>query len=285
MSETLSTAPTFTKTYVRHGQFEYHPFVVKERIQVTPRYVRITLSGPAVDKLYFLSPDDDVRVLIPLDLDAIPGEIRVQFQPEYKIDYPEDAPPYEIKAYTIRRYDPDNQEIDLDVAIHNQGHGMVWAKNAQPGQTVLVGGAWGSFVYEGPMDHIVLIGDETALPAIGHWIERLQAPTSATVIAEVLDGQEHLEFTPPAGVDVQVHWMHRGDAIPGKNDVLESGVREHVSLVPNCLYWGAGESATLRTIRRYLVDELGVHRKAIQLGGYWKREDDPEAWLIDEDRL
>lgn len=285
MSEIISTAPSFTKRYIRHGLFEYHPLVVKTRTQLTPRYVRTTLTGPAVSKLYFQSPDDDVRVLIPLDLDAVPGKITVQFQPEYKIDYPDDAPPYEIKAYTIRRYDLENQEIDVDVAIHNQGHGVVWAQNAEPGQTVLVGGAWGSYVYEGAMDHIVLIGDETALPAIGHWIERLQAPTLATVIAEVLDEHEHLEFAVPDGVQLEVHWMHRGDATPGKNDVLETGVRQHVSLIPNCLYWGAGESATLRTIRRYLVDELGVHRKAIQLGGYWKREDDPADWFVDDDRF
>lgn len=285
MSEITSTAPTFTKRYVRHGQFVYHPLQVKERVQITPRYVRITLAGPSVSRLHFQSPDDDVRVLIPLDLDAVPGELRVQFQPEYKVDYPEDAPPYEIKAYTIRRYDLENQEIDLDIAIHDQGHGVFWALNAEPGQTVLVAGAWGSFVYDGQIDQIVLIGDETALPAIGHWIEHLQAPTSATVIVEVLNENEHLEFAPADGVDVQIHWLHRGDEVPGKNDVLETGVREHVSLVPDCLYWGAGESATLRSVRRYLVDELGVHRKAIQLGGYWKREDDPADWFIDEDRM
>lgn len=285
MSEITSNAPTFQKRYVRHGEFEYHPLQVKERAQITPRYVRITLTGPAVSSLYFQSPDDDVRVLIPLDLDAVPGEIRVQFQPEYTVEYPDDAPPYEIKAYTIRRYDLVNQEIDIDIAIHNQGHGVVWAQNAMPGQTVLVAGAWGSFIYEGEMDHIVLIGDETALPAIGHWIEHLKAPTSATVIAEVLNEQEHLEFRSADGVDVHVHWVHRGGAQPGNNDLLENAVREHIPLISNCLYWGAGESTTLRGIRRFLVNELGVHRKAIQLGGYWKREDDPEVWFVDEDRF
>lgn len=285
MSEITSTVPTFNKRYIRHGQFEYHPLTVKERVQITPRFVRITLHGPAVSKLYFQSPDDDVRVLIPLDLDAIPGELLVQFQPEYRVEYPEDAPPYEIKAYTIRRYDLEAQEIDIDIALHDQGHGVVWAQNAMPGQTVLVAGAWGSFVYEGEMDHIVLIGDETALPAISHWIEHLRAPTAATVIAEVLKEQEHLTFSPPPGVDVQVHWVHRRDARAGNNDLLENAVREHVSLIQNCLYWGAGESTTLRGIRRFLVNELGVHRKAIQLGGYWKREDDPEDWFVDDDRF
>lgn len=285
MSEITGTAPVFNKRYVRHGKFEYHPLIVKNRQEITPRYIRVTLAGPSVSNLFFQSPDDDVRVVIPLDLDAIPGDLRVEFQPEYTITYPTDAPPYEIKAYTIRRYDLENREIDIEVAIHNTGLGVVWAQNAQPGQTVLVAGSWGSYVYDGTMDHIVLIGDETALPAICHWIEHLQAPSRATVVCEVLDETEQQEFAVPAGVDVRVHWVHRGHLPPGRNDLLERSVREHVSLIPNCLYWGAGESTTLREIRRFLVGELGVHRKAIQLGGYWKREDDTDEWFVDEDKF
>lgn len=280
-SEHTQAAPQFVKRYIRHGAFTYHPLRVISRTQITPRYVGITLGGPAVRDLNFLSPDDDVRVAIPIDLDAIPGDLQVNYEPEYTVTYPDDAPPYEIKAYTIRRYDPDAEEIDLEIALHDKGHGDYWGRHAQPGQTVLVAGAWGSFVYEGGMDRIVLIGDETALPAIGHWIERLQPPTAATVIAEIQDEAEQISFHPVDGVHLTVYWVHRRDAQPGRNPLLEQAVRELVRLADNCLYWGNGESSTMREIRRYLVDDLGVHRKAIQLGGYWKREDDPEAWFVD----
>lgn len=285
MTEQAQADPTFLKRFVRHGAFIYHPLRVVSRIQLTPRYVRITLAGTAVRDLYFQSPDDDVRVAIPLDLDAIPGDLQVSYEPEYSVSYPDDAPPYEIKAYTIRRYDANAAEIDLEIALHDKGHGDFWARNAKPGQTVLVAGAWGSFVYEGPMDHIVLIGDETALPAISHWIERLQSPTAATVVVEIQNEAEQIHFHPADGVDVTVHWVHRRDARPGRNPLLEQAVRAHVPLLNNCLYWGNGESSTMREIRRYLVDELGVHRKGIQLGGYWKREDDTANWFLDAEDL
>lgn len=254
---------------------------VKNRQEITPRYVRITLTAPEFDVIHFISPDDDVRIAIPIELDAIPGDLRVQYEPEYKAIYPEDAPPYEIKAYTIRRLDPELKELDVEVAIHNQGHGVHWAQNAKPGQEVLVAGAWGSYMYEGDLEHVVLIGDETAMPAIRHWIERLNAPQSATVIAEVLNEDEHLPIHQNEGVNVEVHWVYRRDLPPGKNDVLLNAVKEHITKQPNTLYWGAGESATLREIRRYLVGELGIHPKATQLGGYWKREDDKEEWFVD----
>lgn len=222
-------------------------------------------------------------MVIPVDLDAVPGDLKVTYEPQYTATYPEDAPPYEIKAYTIRRYDAEAEELDLEVALHDKGHGDFWAKNAQPGQTVLVAGAWGSYVYEGPMDHLVLIGDETALPAISHLIEKQSWAPAVTVVAEVRDEGEQLPLTPADGVDLTVNWVYRGDARPGMNDVLKEGVREHISSIPNALYWGMGESSTMREIRRTLVEDLGVHRKALTLGGYWKREDDPEAWFIARD--
>lgn len=283
MGDATQAKPSFRKTFVRHTVDGYQRLKVKERVHRTPRYVRITLQGDGVKNLNSQSPDDDFRILIPLDLDAIPGNLTIQYEPEFKYNYPDDAPPYEIKAYTFRRYDADAGEIDLEVALHDKGHGDFWGKNAAPGQEVLVAGGWGSYVYDGPMDHIVLVGDETALPAIGHWIERLEAPTSATVIAEVRDESEHLEFFPVDGVDVTVHWAYRRDGRPGANGVLEATVKEHVENRPNTLYWGAGENSTLREIRRHLVNTLGVDRRAIQFGGYWKREDDQEEWFRDED--
>lgn len=283
MTDSLQSAPTFKKSHKRHGTFIYHPLQVKERYNLTPRYVRIVLTGPAVENLYYENPEDDVRLVIPLDLDSIPGDLKVEFEPEYKFAYPEDAPPYEVKAYTIRRYDLENQELWLEIALHDKGHGDFWGKNAQPGQTVLVAGAWGSYVYEGTMDHLVLIGDETALPAISNTVETQPWAPAITVVAEVRDENEHLDLRAPENVDLTVHWVHRGDATPGKNDVLINGVREHITHIPNALYWGMGESSTMREIRRMLVNEMGVHRKALTMGGYWKREDDPEEWFIARD--
>lgn len=282
MTPSSSPTPAFTKSFVRHGAFVYRPLQVMRRQDIRPRYVGITLAGSAVRDLYFQSPDDDVRVVVPMDLNAIPGDLQVVFEPEYKVTYPEDAPPYEVKAYTIRRFDPDLGELDLEIALHDKGHGDFWARNAQPGQTVLVAGAWGSWAFSGQMDHLVMIGDETALPAIGHMIEKQEMTRSITVVAEVRDGADELEWSIPVDLDCTIHWVHRGNQRPGRNTLLLEGVRKHIPLLDNTLYWGNGESSTMREIRRYLVDELGVHRKAILIGGYWKREDDESDWFFDE---
>lgn len=282
MKDSVAERPGFTKRLqLRDGKAQYMRMQVKDRQQITPRYVRITLTAPDFDVIHFISPDDDVRIAIPLDLDAKPGDLRIQHEPEYKVIYPEDAPPYLIKAYTICRLDREMKELDLEVAIHDQGHGVHWATNAKPGQEVLVAGAWGSYLYEGDLDHVVLIGDETAMPAIRHWVSRLEAPQSATVIAEVHNENEHLPIHPNEGVNVSVNWVYRRDLKPGRHELLRNAVKELISKQPNTLYWGAGESSTLREIRRYLVGELGIPPNATQLGGYWKREDDKDEWFVD----
>ncbi|MCA9832665.1 MAG: siderophore-interacting protein [Thermomicrobiales bacterium] len=281
MTDSIQTAPLFRKVFTRYEKPAYQRFQVKGRQQITPRYVRVTLTSETFQGINFGAPDDDVRVAIPLDLDAQLGELSYQYEPEFKVIYPDDAPKYEIKAYTIRRYDPELNEIDLEVALHDKGHGDYWARNCQPGQTVLVAGTWGSFDYEGQMDHLVLFGDETALPAISHLIEKQTWAPAITVVAEVKNEEERLDFTPVEGVNLAVHWLYRRDAKPGKNDVLMNGLRELIPLHTNGLYWGMGESATMRGIRHYLGEELGVHKKALNLGGYWKREDDPEEWFYE----
>ena len=104
-----------------------------------------------------------------------------------------------------------------------------------------------------------------------------------------MDGPAEEQHLPTRG-DVTVHWLHRGEAQAGRNQVLLDAVRT-ASFPPGSVFaWLAGEAGTVRALRRHLVDERGVDKRAIDFSGYWRRrltqDDAPtEADLADAREL
>ena len=81
-----------------------------------------------------------------------------------------------------------------------------------PGQTLRIGGPRGSFIIPTNFDWHLLIGDDTALPAIARRLEELPAGTRAVVLVEV-DGpadQVALRERRRRGGDVGASQRRRG---------------------------------------------------------------------------
>src|SRR5262249_61061101 len=70
------------------------------------------------------------------------------------------------RDYTPRRYDPAANTLDIEFVLHDAGPATRWATQVQPGQTLQIGGPRGSFIIPTDFDWHLLIGDDTALPAI-----------------------------------------------------------------------------------------------------------------------
>lgn len=101
-----------------------------------------------------------------------------------------DGPMPAMRDYTPRRYDLDTLELDIDFVLHGDGPASTWAEQAKPGQFLHIGGPRGSMIVPDMFDSYLLIGDETALPAIARRLEGLPANRRALVIVEVENGKE-----------------------------------------------------------------------------------------------
>jgi NADPH-dependent ferric siderophore reductase len=116
----------------------------------------------------------------------------------------------------------------------------------------------------------LLIGDETALPAIARRLEGLAANRRALVIVEVENGKEQQVLHSAA--EVNVIWVLREG---GKNNLLTT-VRQ-IQVPAGSLYaWVATESKVSRQIRRMLLDEHGLDEQFVKAVGYWKLDDSAE---------
>jgi NADPH-dependent ferric siderophore reductase len=166
------------------------------------------------------------------------------------------------RDYTPRRYDAAKRELTIEFALHGDGPAANWAAKARPGDRATIAGPRGSFII--PLDHDwhLLVGDETALPAITRRLEELPASTRAIVILQVPDASDRRAL--PSAARVELQWV-------ADEAALIDAVRALALPGGDGYAWCAGEAGAMATLRRILVDEKGHDRHAIRAAAYWKR--------------
>lgn len=115
-------------------------------------------------------------------------------------------------------------------------------------------------------ERTLLVGDETALPAIASILEALPSGVRAEVFAEVPDSGDVLSI--PTAADARVQWLPRlGCEAPVCSWPTRSGPRP----APGAYCWIAGERDMVTATRRHLLGECGFDRESITFMGYWRR--------------
>ena len=234
-------------------------------VDLTPRMRRITVGGPELAGFVSLGADDHVKLLFPQNA-AEQAAMENLVLGAGKDNGPMPA----MRDYTPRRYDLDALELDIDFVLHGDGPASTWAEQARPGQFLHIGGPRGSMIVPDIFDSYLLIGDETALPAIARRLEELAPNRRALVVIEVENGAEQQRLESPAQVDVI--WVLR----EGGKDHLLTTVQQ-LTVPGGSLYaWVATESKVSRQIRRVLLDEHGLDEKSLKAVGYWRLDDSDE---------
>jgi len=220
--------------------------------KLTANMVRVTFGGDELEGFTSLGFDDHVKLFIP---NAGAG--------------PDGKPAGDRRDYTPRRFDPKTRSLAIDFALHEAGPATRWAQSVQVGQNVEIGGPRGSFIIPTAYDWHLMIGDETALPAIARRLEELPAGTRTIVLAEVASPAEELAFQTDANLSIT--WVHRNGAAPGSTDILERAL-EQLPLPPGDFYaWVACESLVAKALRAQLIAEAGANPKWMRAAGYWRR--------------
>ncbi|QAX86708.1 NADPH-dependent ferric siderophore reductase [Pseudomonas sp. DTU12.3] len=230
-------------------------------VDLTPRMRRITLGGPELAGFISLGTDDHVKLLFPQNAEQT-AALETMVLGAGK----DNGPMPEMRDYTPRRYDLDALELDIDFVLHGDGPASTWAEQAAPGQFLHIGGPRGSMIVPDIFDSYLLIGDETALPAIARRLEGLAANRKALVVIEVENGAEQQRLESAA--QVNVIWVLR----EGGKDNLLTTVKQLQVPKGNLYAWVATETKVSRQIRRVLIDEHGLDEQLIKAVGYWRAE-------------
>ncbi|HXV94814.1 MAG TPA: siderophore-interacting protein [Pseudonocardia sp.] len=235
---------------------------VQRSERITPRMVRVTLGGDELAGFGGEGPDRRIKMFFPApgqDRPAVPRA--TSGGPLWPTGQPRPA----IRTYTVRRFDAEAGELDVDFVLHS-GHGpaAAWARDARPGTWVGVSEPGGRYEPDPAAEHHVVIGDESALPAVATVLEALPQDVPALVFVEVADADEEQ----PLPGTATVRWVHRGGRPAG--EPLAEVVRTAELPSGHVQVWLSGESACVRDLRRHLLDERGVDRRSVYATGYWR---------------
>ncbi|OPA93418.1 NADPH-dependent ferric siderophore reductase [Pseudomonas fluorescens] len=231
-------------------------------VDITPRMRRITVGGPQLAGFVSQGSDDHIKLLFP----QTAAQKAALESPTF--DIKTDGAQLAMRDYTPRRFDLAVLELDIDFVLHGDGPASTWAEQATVGQHLYIGGPRGSMIVPDIFDSYLLIGDETALPAIGRRLEELPAGRTVLAVIEIADAAEQQALESAA--DVDIIWVVRG-----RDDLLDT-VR-NLTLPAGKLYsFVATETKLSRQVRRVLLDTHQVDEAFLKAVGYWRAEGSEE---------
>lgn len=243
--EVVSSATAPVVERVRH-ELRRRTLTVSEHSYLTPNMIRIKLTGDDLEGFTSLSADDHIKIFISAEEGEEPKK----------------------RDFTPRHYDEATQTLTLDFVAHDGGPATTWVQQAMVGDTLVVAGPRGSQVIRGELPRWLLIGDETALPAIGRRIEEMDAAASVISLVAVPSALDEQQLETEASLTS--HWVHRDlhNATDAKGVI---NTLKDLSITADTFIWVAGETTMVKAVRDYLLIERGHPKAWLKAAGYWKQ--------------
>ncbi|MEU3045355.1 siderophore-interacting protein [Streptomyces sp. NPDC006984] len=255
--------------------FRFFDLRVDRTRRLGPSLVRVTFGGEELEHFTAGGRDQSLSLFLPHpgqqapvvpreagDMYAVLGAWRALPEGERAV----------MRSYTVREQRPGAGELDIDFAVHKDGGPACrWALSAAPGDLVTVLGpavADNTAVRFRPpegTDWVLLWGDETALPAVTAILRWLPTGMPVRVWLEVPHAGDRTEL--PTAADAEVTWLVRDEQAPAAVEAVAAA--EFPQGVPYA--WIAGESGSVKRLRRHLVNERRIDKGRVTFVGYWKR--------------
>ncbi|WP_105566508.1 siderophore-interacting protein [Microbacterium halophytorum] len=276
---------------------------------LTPSFRRFTFTGDDLHEYGDPGYDQRIKVVFPRpggSLDTMPTAD--DWYTPWREQDPDERHPF--RTYTTRAVRNELREVDVDMVAHEvSGPASAWIRDAAPGDEVMLaaptihhGGArlGVDFVPPERTEKYLLVGDETAAPAIAVMLEQLPREARGVVVLEVPyeadaaylpehpgfhievagrgDGERHAHLD-RAAAEQAAALCPDGRGSDVEEVDVDSGLLWEVprtakggaALKSAPLYaWVAGEAGAIKRIRRHLVREVGVDRRAVAFMGYWR---------------
>lgn len=184
---------------------------------------------------------------------------------------PEQLP--DVRTYTALFPDVEAGTVAIDFVIHgDDGVAGPWAARAEPGQVLHANGPGGGYRPDPSADWHLLIGDESAVPAIAAALADLGPEPTVRLLLAVPDPTHEMALV--LGADQQVQYV----ADPA---ALVAATQELLWLPGRVQVFAHGEAqAIMHGVRPYLLKERGVARADASISGYWRQGRSEDAFRV-----
>lgn len=191
---------------------------------LSPGFASVTLGGPAVRDLMVTGGDQAVRLFFPREGQAglrMPTVSNEAWIAQLML-LPKSVRPW-VRNLTVRRARPEEGEIDIEFALHGDAPLSSWVRRVEPGDPAGIFDIGTTYRLPEHAEGQLLVGDETALPAILSILDGATDPPPTEVHLEVASSADIRSVETPAGV--RIHWYARDDAELRPGSMVLAGVR------------------------------------------------------------
>lgn len=216
--------------------------------RLTPRMLRIAFASPELADFSSRAPDDHIKLFLPDP--ANPGQ-------------------QVMRDYTPRAFDAARKILTIDFAVHEAGPATAWALAAKPGDKLAIGGPKGSAIVADDFDYYLLIGDKSALPAIGRRVEGLRSGVPVATIV-VVDGPEEAQRFETEAAWAPI-WVFRQGEHADDATLLRRALMHWRAPRGDGYVWIAAEARVARSLRDIMLEERAHPKAWLKASGYWLR--------------
>lgn len=244
--------------------------------RVSPSLHRLTVTGPDLAEFPWLGYDHWFRLFLQLphqDRLRLPEFTGTRWWQPY-LAMPDEERPH-CANYTVAGFRPEAAEMDIDFVVHRgptgelEGRAAIWACAARPGDNLAMLDQ--GVLFDRPEDaaEVLVVAEETGLPATVGIVNSLPRDVVGRVIQEVPTAADIRDLDAPEGV--KVTWVVRDDhaAVPGAAALAE--LLRHTAVHPSGYAFVVGES-TLATEGRRHLHAAGLPKSRITFSGFWRHE-------------
>ncbi|PPF48541.1 NADPH-dependent ferric siderophore reductase [Clavibacter michiganensis] len=250
-----------------------HVMEVIRTERLSPHLVRVHLGGEGTRSLLaqaapdrLAATDAYVKLMLP---QPGSGAVPPFDLPALRETLPPEALPA-VRTYTLRHADPIAGTCAIDFVVHgDEGLAGPWAASARPGDLLQASGPGGMHrPTDDPAVVRLLVGDDSALPAVAAALAAMPADARGVALVEVDGPDDELALARPAGLELR--WIHRSrvpDVVPGA--LLVDAVRGLPRPDGEVEVFAHGERGAMKELRGLLQDGWGLDRRALSLSAYW----------------
>ena len=199
----------------------YRPFAVTlaRRTRLSDNFFRLTFTGPALDEFADTCLDQRIKLVFGTDAQLDEAAATDDWATWWR-EQPNESRPV-MRTYTARYVRRDAREVDVDFVTHgSEGPASRFALNAEPGAPLVIVGAYadhpeadtqGLAWRRDGAPSVLLVGDETAQPAIANILRSLPAHVTGAAFVEVPSPGDAMEMDTAAEVAVTYLPRSRSD--------------------------------------------------------------------------
>ena len=234
---------------------------VKSAVNLTPNMRRVTLHGDSLANFPPNSEGDYLKLLF---------------------DQPGGGKPI-MRTYTVAEQRSQPNEIDVDFMLHTGtdglSHGIAapWSIDVQANDEISLFGPGPAKFINLDADCFLLAADMTALPALTANLKLLAADARGKAFIEILSEADKQDLPKPE--NIEIIWVINEE--PGSDESpLFHAIQGAETQTGKLAVWAACEFKTMKKIRQYLKEDLGVERSHLYISSYWKKGDTEEEHKV-----